>query len=74
MFMTEITQEVQLICSTDLPLSIMKGESSRTPLCSNYSCVFGKCNYRVLVIGLCWVKVKVTVGVQNFPHLPQYKM
>ena len=25
-------------------------------------------------IGLHRIKVKVTVGVQNFPHLPQYKL
>ena len=21
-----------------------------------------------------WIKVNVTVGLQNFPHLPQYKL
>ena len=25
-------------------------------------------------IELCRIKVKVTVGIQNFPHLPQYKL
>ena len=25
-------------------------------------------------IELCRIKVKVTVGVKNFPHLPQYKL
>ena len=25
-------------------------------------------------IELCWIKVKVTVGLQKFPHLPQYKL